>query len=369
MDDLRRFAFLAAVVEAGSMSAAARALGTSTSAISQQLRQLEREGGVTLLHRTTRRLALTEAGERVHAECAALLAAARRARAQLAVSRDAPTGELRLSATVGFARHVAPALGALLAAHPALTLARSSQARAAHARGVAMHARWAPAAAACAPVALAAGHHPAAPQPRHLLVQVRHARHAAAEHDDVGVQQVDHRRPARAPAATRGGPAWPAPRRRRRLRGLARWLRPAARWPVAAAWSRARPGPLTSVSMQPAGRSSRPAYRVFARRPRAAGCGPIRRPGRWARAARARAPRCRRRCRCRGWRRTPRRRRRRHRRSLRSAPGSWRRWPCAPARCSRAAGRAAAAGRSGRCELQFFISRRAWRCPACRCRP
>jgi DNA-binding transcriptional LysR family regulator len=122
MDDLRRFAFLAAVVEAGSMSAAARALGTSTSAISQQLRQLEREGGVTLLHRTTRRLALTEAGERVHAECAALLAAARRARAQLAVSRDAPTGELRLSATVGFARHVAPALGALLAAHPALTL-------------------------------------------------------------------------------------------------------------------------------------------------------------------------------------------------------------------------------------------------------
>lgn len=122
MDDLRRFAFLAAVVEAGSMSAAARALGTSPSAISQQLRQLEREGGITLLHRSTRRLALTEAGERVHAECAALLAAARRARAQLAVSRDAPTGELRLSATVGFARHVAPALGALLSAHPSLTL-------------------------------------------------------------------------------------------------------------------------------------------------------------------------------------------------------------------------------------------------------
>ncbi len=122
MDDLRRFAFLAAVVEAGSMSAAARALGTSPSAVSQQLRQLEREGGVTLLHRTTRRLSLTEAGERVHAESAALLAAARRARAQLALSRDAPTGELRLSATVGFARHVAPALGPLLAAHPSLTL-------------------------------------------------------------------------------------------------------------------------------------------------------------------------------------------------------------------------------------------------------
>ncbi len=122
MDDLRRFAFLAEVIEAGSMSAAARALGTSPSAISQQLRRLERDAGVTLLHRTTRSLALTEAGERVHAECAALLAAARRARQQLLLSRDAPSGELRLSATVGFARHVAPALGELLAGHPGLSL-------------------------------------------------------------------------------------------------------------------------------------------------------------------------------------------------------------------------------------------------------
>ncbi|MFT3820580.1 MAG: LysR family transcriptional regulator [Rubrivivax sp.] len=122
MDDLRRMAVFAAVVEQGSLSAAARVLGSSTSAVSQQLRRLERDGGVTLLHRTTRRLALTEAGERFHAECAALVAAAQRARAQLALSRDAPVGELRLAATVGFARHVAPALGGLLAAHPALTL-------------------------------------------------------------------------------------------------------------------------------------------------------------------------------------------------------------------------------------------------------
>lgn len=122
MDDLRRMAIFAAVVQHRSLSAAARALGTSTSAISQQLRRLEREGGVTLLHRTTRRLSLTEAGERFHADCAAMVAAAQQARAQLAMSRDAPVGELRLAAPVGFARHVAPALGALLAAHPSLTL-------------------------------------------------------------------------------------------------------------------------------------------------------------------------------------------------------------------------------------------------------
>ncbi len=122
MDDLRRMAIFASVVQHGSMSGAARALGMSTSAVSQQVRLLERAGGVTLLHRSTRRLALTEAGERYHAHCAALCAAAEQARAELAAAHGVPGGELRMSATVGFARHVAPALGALLAQHPALRL-------------------------------------------------------------------------------------------------------------------------------------------------------------------------------------------------------------------------------------------------------
>ncbi len=122
MEDLKRMAVFASVVQHGSMSGAARALGMSTSAVSQQVRKLESDGGVTLLHRSTRKLALTEAGQRYHARCAAMCAAADQARAELAASRDAPSGELRLSATVGFARHIAPALGELLAAHPALRL-------------------------------------------------------------------------------------------------------------------------------------------------------------------------------------------------------------------------------------------------------
>ena len=122
MDDLKRMAIFAAVVQHGSMSGAARALGLSTSAVSQQVRKLEHDGGVTLLHRSTRKLALTEAGQRYHAGCAAMWAAAEQARAELAASRDAPSGELRLSATVGFARYIAPALGDMLAAHPALRL-------------------------------------------------------------------------------------------------------------------------------------------------------------------------------------------------------------------------------------------------------
>lgn len=122
MDDLKRMAVFACVVQHGSMSGAARALGMSTSAVSQQVRQLERDGGVTLLHRSTRKLVLTEAGQRYHARCAAMWTAAEQARAELAASRDAPSGELRLSAPVGFARHIAPALGHLLADHPALRL-------------------------------------------------------------------------------------------------------------------------------------------------------------------------------------------------------------------------------------------------------
>lgn len=122
MDDLKRMAVFACVVRHRSMSAAARELHMSTSAVSQQMRQLERDGGVTLLHRSTRRLTLTDAGERFYVDCAAMVQAAERARADLAASRDAPSGELRLSAPVGFARHVAPALRTMLATHPALTL-------------------------------------------------------------------------------------------------------------------------------------------------------------------------------------------------------------------------------------------------------
>ena len=53
-----------AVVENGGFSAAARSLGVSKSAVSKRINQLEAHLGVRLLHRTTRKLSLTEAGER-----------------------------------------------------------------------------------------------------------------------------------------------------------------------------------------------------------------------------------------------------------------------------------------------------------------
>lgn len=122
IDQLKRMAVLATVVEQGSMNAAARALGTTASAVSQQVRELERAVGVTLLHRSTRKLRLTAAGERFHEGCAAMLSAARQAGQQLAQMRDAPVGELRVSSPVGFARHLGRALAPLLSANPGLRL-------------------------------------------------------------------------------------------------------------------------------------------------------------------------------------------------------------------------------------------------------
>ncbi|RZJ26498.1 MAG: LysR family transcriptional regulator [Haliea sp.] len=113
MDQLRRMAIFAEVVAAGSMTAAARELAMSPSAVSQHLRQLEQSLGLALLHRSTRRLSLTEAGERYHAGCAAMVAAARSAEQALARLRDEPEGELRLAAPIGFGGLLATALAPL----------------------------------------------------------------------------------------------------------------------------------------------------------------------------------------------------------------------------------------------------------------
>jgi DNA-binding transcriptional LysR family regulator len=116
-------AVFAKVVQTGSMRRAAREFGLTPSAISQQIRQLERETGVTLLRRSTRRLALTDAGQAFYEGCAAMIEAAQSAHARLSELHDEVVGELAISAPVGFAAtHLSIAVRPLLAAHPRLTL-------------------------------------------------------------------------------------------------------------------------------------------------------------------------------------------------------------------------------------------------------
>jgi DNA-binding transcriptional LysR family regulator len=123
MEQLKRMAIFATVVDRGSMVAAAEVLGMTASAVSQQIRKLEQSTQISLLHRTTRKLTLTEAGATFYQSCAQVLALARQAEQRLAELRDAPVGELRIAAPVGFSgRPISAALAPLLQAHSGLSL-------------------------------------------------------------------------------------------------------------------------------------------------------------------------------------------------------------------------------------------------------
>ncbi|MDW3206711.1 MAG: LysR family transcriptional regulator [Alphaproteobacteria bacterium] len=98
-----------AVVEQGGFAPAARILGVSKSAVSKRISQAEERMGVRLLHRTTRKLSLTEAGERYYAYAVEALAAARLAEDSVTEMQSTPQGRLRLNVPMSFGRlHIAP---------------------------------------------------------------------------------------------------------------------------------------------------------------------------------------------------------------------------------------------------------------------
>ena len=95
-DDLNAMAVFAAVAEARGFRAAGERLGVSASAVSQTLRKLEGQLGVSLVQRTTRSVHLTEAGERLYASVRPALEEVRAAVAALGEMSDAPRGTIRL---------------------------------------------------------------------------------------------------------------------------------------------------------------------------------------------------------------------------------------------------------------------------------
>jgi LysR family transcriptional regulator, transcriptional activator for aaeXAB operon len=121
MDSYKRMALFAEVVTSGSMTAAARRMGITPSGVSQQVRALEKELGLSLLHRSTRKIKLTEAGSQYFEGCADMVAAARRAEQALARHRDEPEGELRIAVPIGLGGLIANAL-APMRKHPKLSL-------------------------------------------------------------------------------------------------------------------------------------------------------------------------------------------------------------------------------------------------------
>jgi len=112
-----------AVVENGGFSSAARMLGVSKSAVSKRINQLEKSLGVRLLHRTTRKLSLTEAGERYFEHAAQALAAAGQAEDAVTELQGEPQGKLKISSPMSFGRlHVAPMIPKLLKLYPKLQI-------------------------------------------------------------------------------------------------------------------------------------------------------------------------------------------------------------------------------------------------------
>lgn len=117
---MNRLAAFAAVAEAGSFTAAAERLNTTKSAVSQAVTVLERELGVQLLQRSTRKLAITEAGESFLADCRALLAGAEAAMERARTGRAQPSGTLRLTSPQGSAGMVARWIAAYRERYPAM---------------------------------------------------------------------------------------------------------------------------------------------------------------------------------------------------------------------------------------------------------
>jgi DNA-binding transcriptional LysR family regulator len=112
MQDLNAMVFFAKVVEHGSYSAAARALGLQTSKLSRRIAELERRLGVRLLQRTTRKISVTDVGQSYYLHCAALEAEASAAQEAIDRTRSTPQGLVRMSCPISLIEGV---VGAILA--------------------------------------------------------------------------------------------------------------------------------------------------------------------------------------------------------------------------------------------------------------
>jgi DNA-binding transcriptional LysR family regulator len=121
--DLRGLLVFAHVVETKSFSAAAARLGVTKSAVSKLVAGLEKDLGVQLLVRTTRKLALTDVGERVYESCARLASDVEAAEQAAASHRSMVVGQLRVTAPAVLGRkYLVPLVTEFLSEHPKLSI-------------------------------------------------------------------------------------------------------------------------------------------------------------------------------------------------------------------------------------------------------
>jgi DNA-binding transcriptional LysR family regulator len=119
MDTLQNMRVFMRVVEDGSFTAAARHLNSTTAHVSRAISDLETHLRARLLNRTTRRIAMTEAGERYLQRCSQILAYVDEAEAEASDAQARPSGTLRLHAMSSLGQHyVIPAISRYQQAYP-----------------------------------------------------------------------------------------------------------------------------------------------------------------------------------------------------------------------------------------------------------
>lgn len=123
LPDLEGMALFVRVAEAGSLSAAGRALGLPKATVSRRIARLERRLGTQLLRRSTRALSLTGAGQALLGRAAPLVADAAAAEREILAGSGTPAGLLRVTAPVAFGQAVLlPRLADFLGRHGAVRL-------------------------------------------------------------------------------------------------------------------------------------------------------------------------------------------------------------------------------------------------------
>jgi DNA-binding transcriptional LysR family regulator len=123
VQDLNAMYLFAKVVEHGSYTAAARALGLQTSKLSRRVSDLERSLGVRLLQRTTRRVTVTEIGQTYYQHCVALEAEALAAQEAIDRTRSEPQGMVRVACPIALMKMpVGPVIAKFLVRHPLVRL-------------------------------------------------------------------------------------------------------------------------------------------------------------------------------------------------------------------------------------------------------